>query len=168
MFTKTVVEKRNYELFGNWSMLVHVDTVAEQCWMVVVGTTPVVEVPLLPSSPRVTVIVEALLPAGSFTTTAIAVSVEDVVMPVARPSTLDVVTVLNVVADIVLNSVSTTAFRIVVVSRVDVVIVVKVAVGTRHSIFPVCCLTSLSTSDEPPWIDAREQLWTPSPAHSLP
>lgn len=74
---------------------------------------------------------------------------------------------LVAVSVLVLNSVSTAASKIVVALPIDVVIVVIVAVGTIHSIVPVCCLTSSLTSAKPPSIDALEQLWTLSPAHSL-
>lgn len=61
---------------------------------------------------------------------------------------------------LVLNAVSTTVL-------IEVTRVVRVAVGTIHSIMPVCWISSLLASANPPSINNLEQLWTPPPAHSL-
>lgn len=65
---------------------------------------------------------------------------------------------VTITSFLVLRSVSTTALTTVAVLRIDVARVVRVAIGTTHSIVPVCWMTRSLISAEPPSIDNLEQL----------
>lgn len=84
---------------------------------------------------------------------------------------LDVDVVINTleVADkvIFVKEVDTSASTKVVLDCVDVMKVVKVAIGTTHSTIPDCCVLSASKSPEPPSIEILKQLWSLLPEHSL-